>query len=104
MDPFAHGIDQAVAGREVLADTIGDVIVLPGVLGEGGKSQGQGEYTSKDQPTSLPFGAGCARRVAQRVHGKGLTMALSRNADRVALEHDELLVIAQISAPGQPAV
>ena len=68
MHPFAHGIDQAVARRQVLADTVGDVIILPGVLGESGKTQRQGEYAGKDQPAGSAFRARRAREVAQRVH------------------------------------
>ena len=68
VDPFADGVNQAVARSEVFADTVGDVIVFPGVIGVGRERQGNGEDPGKDQPATGSISAPGEWKSTQNAH------------------------------------
>ena len=56
MDSFAYGVNEPMAGHEVFADAVGDVVIFPGVVGEEGESKGHGEHSTENQPPGARTG------------------------------------------------
>src|ERR1019366_2498104 len=104
VDPFAHGIDQAVARREVLADAVGDIIILPRVVGVGREGQGNCEDSGKDQPASASISTRGKWESAQTAHTSGgVWLTTPRIARTIMWLLLSLVLPAYLPRPGRGA-